>query len=213
MAPKCKDQLGSVGEWMGSLCYPSFSKGSNVALFWLFGLLNVFWPAGRLDRNVWLNFWVLLQEVGLGPIRQSRHPLWRLLRIGVQGSALRDGKVQAFSPLGKNIPMPAFRSFGAASQLWGCRVPRDWVIVSLAFTKSSAWGWVGPAGQIHFLVCSAYLKISSWEQLLEPLLLHCLPFISLTDSKYFCQKKNCHFWQEPVSLYLLWQAETFLGVF
>lgn len=86
MAPKFKDQLGSVGEWMGSLCYPSFSKGSNMALFWLFGLLDVFWPAGRLDRNVWLKFWVLFQEVALGPMRQSRHPLWRLLRIDVQGS-------------------------------------------------------------------------------------------------------------------------------
>lgn len=69
MAPKCNDQLGSVGEWMGSLCYPSFSKGINMALFWLFGLLNVFLPAGRLDKNVWLKFGVLFQEVALGPVK------------------------------------------------------------------------------------------------------------------------------------------------
>lgn len=52
-----------------------------------------------------------------------------------------DGNVQAFSPLEKDMPIPAFRSFGAAPPLWGCRVER--LILPLAFTmsaRSSAWG-------------------------------------------------------------------------
>lgn len=94
------------------------------------------------------------------------------------------------------------------------------------------WGWLGesdqarhwlwmflssrPWDELSQLVKSVFwftvltLKLASWEQLLQPLLLHCLPFICLTARRYSHQS---HFWQEPVSLCILWQAEMFLHVF
>lgn len=103
-----------------------------------------------------------------------------------------DGEVQGwksseFFPCREGHPHPSIEKLWSSTSALGLQAERNWGILSLAFTMS-AWGWVEPAGQIHFLVHCAYIKISSWEQFLELLLFHCLLFTCLTDSKYFCQK-------------------------
>lgn len=137
----------------------------------------------------WKAGWKCVDEI-LGDISGGRFRSCETEQAPSQGSELLGPawkssgmeKFRVFSPGGKGIPIPALRSFG------GCRFRGAGGFCPGFPHESSAWGWVEPAGQIFFLVHCAYIKISSWEEFLEPLLFHCLLFACLTDSKYFCQK-------------------------